>query len=86
MFKRIFLSAFVVSSFNVSAITLDDFSTQLVESHPYFVQLSLSEKTSLINQKSHFSEVLMKFRKKELKKNYLCKCVNISWMTSFSFF
>ena len=52
MFKRIFLSAFVVSSFNVSAITLDDFSTQLVESHPYFVQLSLSEKTSLINQKS----------------------------------
>jgi outer membrane protein len=52
MFKRIFLSAFVVSSFNVSAITLDDFSTKLVESHPYFVQLSLSEKTSLINQKS----------------------------------
>ena len=52
MFKRIFLSAFVVSSFNVSAITLDDFSTQLVESHPFFVQLSLSEKTSLINQKS----------------------------------
>ena len=52
MFKRIFLSAFVVSSFNVSAITLDDFSAQLVESHPYFVQLSLSEKMSLINQKS----------------------------------
>ena len=52
MFKRIFLSAFVVSSFNVSAITLDEFSTKLVESHPYFVQLSLSEKTSLINQKS----------------------------------
>jgi len=23
---------------------LDDFSTKLVESHPYFVQLSLSEK------------------------------------------
>jgi len=52
VFKRIVLSAFVVSSFNVSAITLDDFSTQLVERHPYFVQLSLSEKMSLINQKS----------------------------------
>ena len=52
MFKRIFLSVFVVFSFNVSAITLDDFSTKLVESHPYFVQLSLSEKMSLINQKS----------------------------------
>ena len=52
MFKRTFLSAFVFSSFSVSAITLDDFSTQLVESHPYFVQLSLSEKMSLINQKS----------------------------------
>ena len=52
MFKRTFLSAFVVSSFSVSAITLDDFSAQLVESHPYFVQLSLSEKMSLINQKS----------------------------------
>ena len=50
MFKRSFLFAFVVSSFNVSAISLDDFSAQLVESHPYFVQLSLSEKTSLINQ------------------------------------
>ena len=52
MFKRIFLSVLVVSSFNVRAITLDDFSTKLVETHPYFVQLSLSEKTSLINQKS----------------------------------
>jgi outer membrane protein len=52
MFKKIFLSASLVSSFNISAITLDDFSSRLVESHPYFVQLSLSEKTSLINQKS----------------------------------
>jgi outer membrane protein len=52
MYKRIFISTLVVSSFNVSAITLDNFSAQLVESHPYFIQLSLSEKTSLINQKS----------------------------------
>ena len=52
MFKRTFLFAFVVLSFNVSSITLDDFSIKLVESHPYFVQLSLSEKKSLINQKS----------------------------------
>ncbi len=37
---------------NVYAITIDEFSSRLVESHPYFVQLSLSEKTSLIDQKA----------------------------------
>ena len=44
-------SAFLLS-FNVGAVTLDEFSESLIESHPYFVQLSLSEKTSLLNQKS----------------------------------
>ena len=53
MFNRTILAALTVSlSLNVSAITLDEFSERLVESHPYFVQLSLAEKTSLLNQKS----------------------------------
>ena len=53
MFNRIILSALtVLLSINVNAITLDEFSERLVEIHPYFVQLSLSEKQSLINQKS----------------------------------
>ena len=52
MLKRTILSMLVVLSSSSIAMTLDDFSTRLVESHPYFVQLSLSEKTSLINQKS----------------------------------
>ena len=53
MFYRIFI--FILTtllSLSTNAITLDEFSQKLVESHPYFVQLSLSEKTSLINQKS----------------------------------
>ncbi|MDC0492168.1 TolC family protein [Candidatus Pseudothioglobus singularis] len=52
MLNRTILSILVVLSSSSSAITLDEFSQQLVENHPYFVQLSLSEKTSLINQKS----------------------------------
>ena len=53
MFYRTVLTAFtVLISLNVSAITLSEFSERLVESHPYFVQLSLSEKTSLLNQKT----------------------------------
>ena len=52
MLKRTILSMLVVLSSSSIAMTLDDFGRRLVESHPYFVQLSLSEKTSLINQKS----------------------------------
>ena len=52
MLKRTILSMLVVLSSSSIAITIDDFSARLVESHPYFVQLSLSEKSSLINQKS----------------------------------
>ena len=37
---------------NASAITLDEFTERLVESHPYFVQLSLSESQNIVNQKS----------------------------------
>ena len=46
------LSIFLLISLNASAITLNEFSERLVETHPYFVQLSLSEKTSLLDQKS----------------------------------
>ena len=53
MLYRTILSAFTfMLSLNVGAITLNEFSERLVETHPYFVQLSLSESQSLINQKS----------------------------------
>jgi outer membrane protein len=52
MLKRAGLSMFLLMSLNANAITLNEFSERLVEVHPYFVQLSLSEKTSLLDQKS----------------------------------
>ena len=55
MLSRASLSIFLLISLNVNAITLTEFSERLVESHPYFIQLSLSEKTSLLDQKSSLS-------------------------------
>ncbi len=53
MFYRIILTASsILLALSASAMTLDEYSERLVGSHPYFVQLSLSEKQSLINQKS----------------------------------
>ena len=52
MLKRVSLSIFLFMSSNANSITLNEFSENLVASHPYFDQLSLSEKTSLLNQKS----------------------------------
>jgi len=52
MLKRAILSVFLLISLNANAITLTEFSERLVETHPYFIQLSLSEKTSLLDQKS----------------------------------
>ena len=52
MLYRASLSIFLLISLNASAITLNEFSERLVETHPYFVQLSLSEETSLLDQKS----------------------------------
>ena len=52
MLRKITLLFGLVAALNVHAITINEFSSKLVESHPYFVQLSLSEKTSLIDQKS----------------------------------
>jgi len=52
MLKRAILSVFLLVSLNANSITLNEFSERLVESHPYFIQLSLSEKTSILDQKS----------------------------------
>ena len=52
MLKRAGLSMFLLMSLNANTMTLNEFSERLVETHPYFVQLSLSEKTSLLDQKS----------------------------------
>ena len=38
-------------STNVIAITAEEFSAKLMQTHPYFLQLSLSEKVSLVDQK-----------------------------------
>ena len=36
---------------NVNAITAEEFSAKLMQIHPYFLQLSLSEKIGLVDQK-----------------------------------
>ena len=38
-------------SSNVVAITVEEFSAKLMQTHPFFLQLSLSEKVSLVDQK-----------------------------------
>ena len=43
---------FISFSVNANAITLKEFSAKLIETHPFFVQLSLSEKTSLLGRKA----------------------------------
>jgi outer membrane protein TolC len=54
MLKRFIVLVFIVVSVNANAntITLNEFSAKLIETHPFFVQLSLSEKTSLLDQKA----------------------------------
>tara|TARA_B100000795_G_scaffold257533_1_gene230850 strand:+ start:481 stop:1857 length:1377 start_codon:yes stop_codon:yes gene_type:complete len=52
MLNKVSLSIFLLISSSANAITLSEFSSRLVASHPYFVQLSLSEKISLLDQKS----------------------------------
>ena len=52
MFKRFIVLVFIFFSVNANAITLKEFSAKLIETHPFFVQLSLSEKTSLLDQKA----------------------------------
>ena len=52
MLKRFIVLVFIFFSINASAITLNEFSAKLIETHPFFVQLSLSEKTSLLDQKA----------------------------------
>ena len=52
MLKKVSLSVLLLVSLNANSITLNEFSERLVETHPYFIQLSLSEKTSLLDQKS----------------------------------
>ena len=52
MLKRFSLVIFLLVSLNTNAITLNEFSKRLIDSHPYFIQLSLSEETSLLDQKA----------------------------------
>lgn len=52
MFKRFTVLVFIFFSVNANAITLNEFSAKLIETHPFFVQLTLSEKTSLLDQKA----------------------------------
>jgi len=51
MLNRIICVFCLFLSTNVIAITAEEFSAKLMQTHPYFLQLSLSEKVSLIEQK-----------------------------------
>ncbi len=51
MWSRILFLFCLCLSFKVSAITIEEFSSELMKSHPYFLQKSLSEKVSIIDQK-----------------------------------
>ena len=51
MWPRILFLFCLCLSFKVSAITIEEFSSELMKSHPYFLQQSLSEKVSIIDQK-----------------------------------
>ena len=51
MWNRIVCVLCLIVSSNVIAITAEEFSAKLMQTHPYFLQLSLSEKVSLIDRK-----------------------------------
>ena len=52
MLKKFIVLVSIFFSVNTNAITLNEFSEKLIETHPFFIQLSLSEKTSLLDQKA----------------------------------
>jgi outer membrane protein TolC len=51
MWNRIACFFCLFLSTNVIAITSEEFSAKLMQTHPFFLQLSLSEKVSLVDQK-----------------------------------
>ena len=51
MWPRILYLFCIFFSLKVSAITIEEFSSELLKSHPYFLQQTLSEKVSIIDQK-----------------------------------
>ena len=51
MWNRIVCVCCLFLSANVIAITSEEFSAKLMQTHPFFLQLSLSEKVSLVDQK-----------------------------------
>ena len=51
MWNRITCVFCLFLSTNVVAITAEEFSAKLMQTHPFFLQLSLSEKVSLVDQK-----------------------------------
>jgi len=51
MWNRIVCVLCLFLSNNVIAITAEEFSAKLMQTHPFFLQLSLSEKASLVDQK-----------------------------------
>ena len=51
MLNRIAFVSCLFLSTNVIAITVEEFSAKLMQTHPFFLQLSLSEKVSLVDQK-----------------------------------
>jgi len=51
MLNRIACTFCLLLSANAIAVTVEEFSSKLIQTHPFFLQLSLDEKVSLIDQK-----------------------------------
>ena len=51
MWNRIICVLCLFVSNNVIAITVEEFSAKLMQVHPYFLQLSQSEKIGLVDRK-----------------------------------
>jgi len=51
VWPRILYLFCIFFSLKVNAITIEEFSSELLKSHPYFLQQTLSEKVSIIDQK-----------------------------------
>ena len=51
MLNRIACTFCLLLSANAIAVTVEEFSSKLMQTHPFFLQLSLDEKVSLIDQK-----------------------------------
>ena len=53
--NKILTLCFIVFFTEASALSVDEYTTVLIKTHPYFLQLSLSEEASLVDQQAAFT-------------------------------